>query len=130
MNTTISETAAAVKPITPTLENPGPYSFAPFFHGFYRVTCEGKEITAVDVVFRLNSFQANYRSLYNELIETRRQRDEALAAIELGQINCDEVYDDLRAERDQLLNIASNMALRIAGHEILLAETKRNLARL
>lgn len=42
------------------------------------------------------------RTLERELTTLTAERDQLRAAVALGQINCDNAYDDLRTERDQL----------------------------
>jgi hypothetical protein len=63
--------------------------------------------------------QTTIDELTAQLATAQAERDELRAALDLGQMNCDMVYDDLRAERDAAiikLKVLLNVAHDAVGH--------------
>ncbi|MBS0384298.1 MAG: hypothetical protein JSS00_02995, partial [Proteobacteria bacterium] len=71
-----------------------------FFEEVNRLIVGFRERLKNDFEAQLSTAQINLRSKERELAEALRERDEARAAIEIGQENCDSVYNNLKRERD------------------------------
>jgi predicted nucleic acid-binding Zn-ribbon protein len=56
------------------------------------------------------------RALESDLAALTAERDQLRAALALGQQNCDDAYDDLRSERDQLRDQLAELHASFAGN--------------
>ncbi len=121
---TITPQAASVQPLNPELPDPeNAYTVAQVRENLIEMEQQLEKYP-----LSLSGGPGWVRHQILSILDRGMQDERLFAAIELGQINCDEVYDDLRKERDTLRAIAAKASLRILYLELMVEDLQQKLS--